>query len=321
MPLECSPILSGMGAAKSKAVARAAFPASNARVRSPILRRSARDDVAAQRYQDLDRGSTGDITRRELYFFNLYRCLEALVYASLFLAPFGSDSVRIARPLLGQSVALLYLAAAFILLSLTAQLRRSLASTIAVSLGIDIIAAAAVLFALTGYGLVPMMLLVNIGIAALLMPRHAYYFALGAAIGVAAPYVYSLVGGEREPANGLLVLAMAIAYFVVATLLRHLGGHLRAAEDLAEQRGADLLNLEQINDLIIQRMRTGVLLVDRANFILRINESAWHLIGNPSPGSANSASSRRNCRGASTTGATTAAPSRPRCRWPRTCPR
>lgn len=240
--------------------------------------------MAAQRYQHLDRGSTGDITRRELYFFNLYRCLEALVYISLFLGPFGSESVRILRPLLGQSVALLYLAAAFILLSLTGQLRRSLATTIAMSLGIDIVAAAAVLFALAGYGLVPMMLLVNIGIAALLMPRHAYYFALGAAIGVAAPYVYSVVGGEREPANGLLVLAMAIAYFVVATLLRHLGGHLRAAEDLAEQRGADLLNLEQINDLIIQRMRTGVLLVDRANFILRINESAWHLIGNPSPG-------------------------------------
>ena len=31
--------------------------------------------------------SPGDITRRELYFFNLYRCLEAVVYIGLVATP------------------------------------------------------------------------------------------------------------------------------------------------------------------------------------------------------------------------------------------
>lgn len=236
------------------------------------------------RYQGLSRETAGEITRRELLFFNIYRCLEAGVYVSLFLTPLGSDSIRITHPLLGQSASLLYLAAALILLLLTGQLLRHLTGTIVFSLGIDIVAAVAVLFSLAGYGLVPMMLMLNIGIAALLMPRHAHAFAIAAALGVATPYVYGLFGGAHEPVSGFVVLAMSGAYLVIATLLRHLGGHVRAAEDLAERRGADLLNLEQINDLIIQRMRTGVMLVDRANYILRINESAWHLIGNPSPG-------------------------------------
>ncbi len=240
--------------------------------------------MARLRYQGLDRDAPGDITRRELYFFNLYRCLEAFVYASLVFGPFASEPVRVLRPLLGQSVTVVYLGLALILLLLTERLRRHLAATIGVSLAIDIVAAAAVLLALSGYSLVPMMLLVNIGIAALLMPHRAYLFATGAAIGVATPYLYDRLNDSHEATSGLAVLAMAVAYFVTATLLRNLGGHLREAEDLAEQRGADLLNLEQINDLIIQRMRTGVLLVDRANYILRINESAWHLIGNPPPG-------------------------------------
>ncbi len=240
--------------------------------------------MAVLSYQGLDSRSAGDITRRELYFFNLYRCLEALVYVSLFFAPFSSESVRLLRPMIGQTTSVAYLAIALILLLLTERLRRHLSLAIALSLMLDIAAAALVLFSLAGYGLVPMMLLVNLGIAALMMPRYSLAFAFGGSLGVGAPYLYSLLGGEREVTSGFSVLAMSAAYFIVAILLRYLGGHLREAEDLAEQRGADLLNLEQINDLIIQRMRTGVLLVDRANLILRINESAWHLIGNPSPG-------------------------------------
>ncbi len=51
-----------------------------------------------------------------------------------------------------------------------------------------------------------------------------------------------------------------------------------------EQRGIDLANLAQINELIIRRMKTGVLVVDDANRVHRWNESAWALMGNPKPG-------------------------------------
>ena len=49
--------------------------------------------------------SPGDITRRELYFFNLYRCLEAVVYAGLVFSPFAVEWVRVTRPMLGQVAA------------------------------------------------------------------------------------------------------------------------------------------------------------------------------------------------------------------------
>jgi two-component system sensor histidine kinase PilS (NtrC family) len=81
-----------------------------------------------------------------------------------------------------------------------------------------------------------------------------------------------------------------------------LGRQLRATEALAEQRSTDLANLSQVNELIIRRMKTGVLLVDDANRIHQINESAWMLLGNPAPTSATWASWHRNCRAACTTG-------------------
>jgi len=228
--------------------------------------------------------SPGDITRRELYFLNLYRCLEAAVYAGLIFAPYAGEWVKVTRPLLGQTVAIAYLVIALVVLAGTDRLRHNLANAISFTLVLDIAAAALVLMALSGRGIVPLMLLVNVGISALLLPLRAYAFAVIAVLGVCAPLLVAwLTGsppGERDLAEAAV---LALAYVAVALLLRYVGRHMRATEDLATQRGVDLLNLEQVNDLIIQRMNTGVLLVDVANHILRINESGWHLIGNPAP--------------------------------------
>jgi two-component system sensor histidine kinase PilS (NtrC family) len=73
-----------------------------------------------------------------------------------------------------------------------------------------------------------------------------------------------------------------MAYFAIVVLCNVLGRQLRASEALAEQRSIDLVNLAQVNELIIRRMKTGVMLVDDANRIHQINESAWMLLGNPS---------------------------------------
>lgn len=247
-----------------------------------ILRRHG-EHVTDDRQASPATDSPGDITRRELYFFNLYRCLEAVVYAGLVFSPFAGEWVKVARPLLGQVATLIYLAVAVLLLLATDRLRPRLVGGISSALILDILAASLVLFALTGHSLVPMMLLVNVGIAALLLPRRAFLFAAIAAIGIAVPFFYKRVMLPASADPTVETATVVVAYFVVAALLRFLGGHMRATEDLAARRGVDLLNLEQVNDLIIQRMKTGVLLVDQANHIVRINESAWHLIGNPSP--------------------------------------
>ena len=54
----------------------------------------------------------------------------------------------------------------------------------------------------------------------------------------------------------------AISFLAVATLTNLLGRQMRASVALAERRGAEAANLAEVNELIIRRMRTGVLLVD-----------------------------------------------------------
>src|SRR5690242_14725860 len=100
------------------------------------------DYVIADRWARGSAESPGDITRRELYFFNLYRCLEAIVYAALVFSPIVKfDLVKLTHPALGQLVALAYLIVALSMLVGTDRMRAQLATGISAGLVLDIVAA------------------------------------------------------------------------------------------------------------------------------------------------------------------------------------
>ena len=50
---------------------------------------------------------------------------------------------------------------------------------------------------------------------------------------------------------------------------------------IAERQAVQLTRLEQVNELVIRRMRAGVLAVDSEGLIQLMNESAWFLLGSP----------------------------------------
>ena len=152
--------------------------------------------------------SPGDITRRELYFFNLYRCLEAVVYAGLVFSPYAGEWVKVTRPLLGQITAAIYLVVAILLLLGTDRLRPRLVGSISGSLVIDIATASLVLIALA----------VNVGIAALLLPRRAFLFAALAALGVVIPFAYAQLVGEGTQHPTTETISIIVAYFVAGAL-------------------------------------------------------------------------------------------------------
>jgi two-component system sensor histidine kinase PilS (NtrC family) len=229
--------------------------------------------------------SLSDISRRELYFFNLFRVLQATVIAGLIFSPLAMNWVQLDHPLIGRSGSLVYLLLAGYVLLQTERWRNNLQFKVSAALALDIAATTLALFSIanppTG---IAMLLLVNVGAGALLLPpRIAGLFAALAALGVLAQCLYGRMV-EHEDRNLLEAGLYGLSYFATATLCFVLGKQMRETEALAEQRGIDLANLAQINELIIRRMKTGVLVVDDANRVHRWNESAWALIGNPKPG-------------------------------------
>ena len=224
--------------------------------------------------------------RRELYFFTLYRLLEA---AMLVLVVFGPVAGLIEPPrhdLFARSIALSYLFIAMVLFLLgrRGELRGHTLAGIASDLFFGILAIHAIPAVGTGIAL---MLVFNVGAAALLLrTREGIGAAVVAAVGVIGEYFWSITLDESQRTLAEPIM-FAIGYLGIGTLTSVLGRQMRASYALANRRGTETAHVVEVNELIIRRLRTGVLLVDGHNHIRLANEAATVLLGDAGDGQRN----------------------------------
>ncbi|MFC6840197.1 sensor histidine kinase [Xanthomonas theicola] len=220
------------------------------------------------------------IPRRELYFFALYRVLVAGLIVALVFGPLNALVGAPRFPQLATWLAGVYLAVALLLL-MWGRNERHLTPIVLCGATVDIAAATLTAHALPAASAgSAMMLLFNVAAAAMLLRlRYGFGAALLAAAATLLEYLWTtLDGGENT--RSLAELAMfATSYLAVAYICHQIGQRARSSQTLAERRGAEVANLYEINELIIRRMRTGVLVVDAQNRVTLANEAASVLLG------------------------------------------
>jgi len=220
------------------------------------------------------------IPRRELYFFALYRVLIATLLAALVFSPLTPFAGEAHQPLLAKAVTVAYLLISVALLA-WGRNERWLQSIVFGSVLVDIVAATLLSHALPGASAgISMSLLFNIAAAALLLPlARSMMLALLASVASIAEYIWQALEGS-ENLRTLAELAMFVtSYLALAFISYQIGHRTRRTQQLADQRSAEVANLFEVNELIIRRMRTGVLVVDGAGRITLSNEAATALIG------------------------------------------
>ncbi|HEY5703735.1 MAG TPA: ATP-binding protein [Gammaproteobacteria bacterium] len=72
---------------------------------------------------------------------------------------------------------------------------------------------------------------------------------------------------------------LGITFFITASLGRLLSARVEKSEALASQHAADLESLAQLNEYIVQRMQSGIMVLDEELHIRQINESGRTLLG------------------------------------------
>ncbi len=226
-----------------------------------------------------------DLVRRERYFFGLFRLFEAMLLVGICFSPLAKDFVDLVAPGVALWASLAFLVGASLLFAweISAGGRRSAPTLIGLTL--DISVAGLTLLATQGMdGGIAMLLMINLASGGVLLaPRIAFVFAsLAVLIGFAERWMSIRLLGVEE--RGLLEVALVgIGYLAVSALMQLLRQEVRQRQQLVEARESDVESLSQLNDLIIRRMKSGVLVIDGQGRIQRINESAWHVLGNPSP--------------------------------------
>lgn len=116
----------------------------------------------------------------------------------------------------------------------------------------------------------------------LLQGTIGFFLAAVAAIGLIGTTLYTHL--LYTHANGLLIQAGALGAlgFAAAILVQWLSRRLQASERLALQRAQDVASLEALlNEQILQRIHSGILVLDRHNQVLMANQKACQLLDLP----------------------------------------
>ena len=112
--------------------------------------------------------------------------------------------------------------------------------------------------------------------------RHSLLFASVASLAVLFEESYNNIEGIYLDGSSLQAGILGVTFFTTAIITYFVAKHIRESEALAVKRGVDLANMSHLTEHIIQRMQTGIMVVDQYNRLRLINESAWHMLGMPS---------------------------------------
>jgi two-component system sensor histidine kinase PilS (NtrC family) len=134
----------------------------------------------------------------------------------------------------------------------------------------------------SGLGL--MLVVAIAGTSLMLGKRLTIFYASLATIAVLLEHSWSWLtgasGAESEMMQGFPQVGLfGIGLYATAFFGYLLATRLRATEELAQRRGVDVVNLTQLNELVIQRMQSGVVICDPQGSIRLINQSALKYLG------------------------------------------
>jgi two-component system sensor histidine kinase PilS (NtrC family) len=217
---------------------------------------------------------------RVLGLLNLYRVLVPLVLLALYSLG-GARGIGVNSPQLFFGVAVFYLCFG---LGNVILVRRRLASVTVQAIlqaAVDLVVSMLLLHTWGGVasGLGLLFLLPVGGLAFLLKPRSALFLAAIAALAVLADTIWQQLTGHTDVASYATAGLLGIVLFTIAAAASFVASRMRESEDLVRQKDVDLANLAELSQYIVQHLRESLLVVDGADKIRLINESAAEILG------------------------------------------
>lgn len=229
-----------------------------------------------------------DVRQNEWRLLQVYLYYRLLLSLSLIAAYFFGNSKQTESISLDEQLyfatSITYFVLAMLSL-LTARLRTGrLSIQVFIIIVTDIVAIALLEYA-NGQSNSNLTILLVVTVAAgsiLVEGKLANFFAAIATLVVLYREIYGMIMKGSISQQDLVQSAMiGIACFATSILAQQIAKRLRESAELAGKQAADLANLEELNHHIIQRMRTGILVVDGNNEIVLVNDAGWKLFGMP----------------------------------------
>lgn len=221
-------------------------------------------------------------TWRLLRHFNYYRAILASALLILFYQAVLGGFLGNYNPEAYLAINLIFLISSLFFIVLTKNKSPSFESQVILANSSDILLITLMMHFSGGLGsALGILLIVNIvGTGTFLQSRDSFLFAALATIAVLIEQTYNFLESVTTVTMYSVAGILGLVFFASSFLASTLTSRLRETEALAKQSQTELINLENLNEHIIQNMRTGILVVDEEGIIRMINSSAESLIGN-----------------------------------------
>ena len=218
-----------------------------------------------------------------LRLFNYFRGTLALFFITVYLngwllklAPSGY-----ANPDLFITVSLIYFVASIFFITGMVRRKPGLDTQVIIHTLVDITCVVTLMHAAggirTGLG---MLLIINISMTSLFLhKRVTVLFAAISALAVMAEQIYSqFIFADYSPAFSQAGM-LGLLIFITAILSAYTAKRLKESEKIAKVASQELENIVQLNEHIIQSMRTGIMVIKNNGVILMNNNAALELLG------------------------------------------
>ena len=217
---------------------------------------------------------------RSLHYFNLYR----LTLAGVFVAA----QVLIGPTAFGGSNPTFFFAASIVYAAVAAMLSMSISlrwprfkTQLATHICVDIVFIVLLMSASGGVrGGLGLLLVVSLATTGLIgQGKLAVFYASLASIAALFEQTYRTIVLGDESSAFLQTGLLSMGFFATAVLAHYLAQRIVVSERVAVKRGVDLANLAQVNQLVIQDMQDGVLVVDAKGRVRQRNLQVEKLLG------------------------------------------
>lgn len=218
---------------------------------------------------------------RPMRYWNLYRLIVAGLLLAAHFTVRGPDWMQLFESLTYFRSALTYVIFAGAMIVLTTMRHPRFDSQVKLQTIGDILLIVMLMHAAGGVksGLGLLLVIAIVGAALVSQGRLALFYAALASIALLLEQSSQLMVGSDRYDDYSQSVMVSLSCFATAWLAYTLGRRMRQSEELASQRGIDLENLSQVNQLIIQDMQDGVLVVDDQFVLRHHNARAEALLG------------------------------------------
>lgn len=234
-----------------------------------VRAQAARDERAAESYWI------------SLRYFNLYRILVAGLF--LGIAIVYEDSLNLGSQNLDlfRYVSAGYVFVGFMLHGVLRNLRDRFDLQLSIHICADIVAIVLLMYASGGIrsGLGVMLLIAITGAALLARRRFAFLYAALASIALLLEQSFWVLVHDAPTASYLQPGLLSMGCFAVAGVTSWLAERVATNERLARQRGRELETQMRVNQLVIEDIPDGVLVLDREGRVVQHNPQAKRLLG------------------------------------------